>query len=129
MNEIEYHKSKVTEFQHLLNKRYGGLFTYLKLYKMIWNQIFTVPLGFRNKLICILSVLLKTPWWLLIKPFGCLFSKTVKSKGMVKITGDEIVYFDGTKEVLLKLIGIPIAYWTSTKFPIAEQMERAGLEP
>jgi len=130
---------KVTRFKHTNRVGYGGYITYLKLYAQLWTMLITgngltmegpkmiLPL---LKVMLGITLILKTPWWLLIKPLGCLFSKLIISEGVYKLDDSETVLlsFEGEKFTTYKFLGCPYWAWNSSKFSEEEKMERSGLE-
>ena len=79
--------------------RNGGFFTYLKLTFQLWGQAFAMPSEGKYKLYIIM--LLKTPYWLLIKPWLCFFSSVVVYKGSYTSTNNIV---DSKKHTLIKSI-------------------------
>ena len=110
---------------------------YGKLYVQLWTMLITgegmtyegnpALLGAMKFLLGIVFIL-KTPWWLIIKPLGCMFSKLIVSEGLVVAVGDTVVEFDAEKDITYKFLGIPYWFWKSTKFSEDEKLERAGLK-
>lgn len=46
----------------------------------------------------IILLLIKTPWWLMIKPFGCLFHTVVKYDGYNTVNNNIIIDYHYTKK-------------------------------
>ena len=70
----------------------------------------------------------KTPWWLFIKPLGCLFSKNVMSKGKTLLMNNKIETFNGERYITYKFLGVPYWDWITTSFSEEDKRKRAGLD-
>lgn len=114
---IEY-ITRHKEIRHVYNQYYGGYVTYLKLWcNLFYNQCSVMKtLDVKQAFEMWGTFIVKSPWWLIIKPFGGVYSYTTR------ITGDFYYYEDsGTghkiidnnrlnvkKKVTHKLFRIPI---------------------
>ena len=102
------------------NNSYGGFITYWKLYfkflkltKQSWKL-----LNFFQKIEMITEVTIKTPYWLLIKPLGWMFStKTTYQADLTQKQADETIidfkihsYY---KTKTYKVMSIPFFYYWS----------------
>lgn len=96
---IEY--STVTrhkEIKHAYNQYYAGHIRYLKLYfELVFIQCSVMKtLSLKQSFEMWITFIFKTPWWVVIKPFGCMYSYTKTLKG-------DFYYFEdpytGTKTI------------------------------
>lgn len=81
---IEYSvETRHKEIKHKSNQYYGGHITYIKLYfQLIALQVTAIKtLSLKQSFEMWFIFILKTPWWLVIKPFGCMYSYTQTLKG------------------------------------------------
>lgn len=105
-----------TKILHTHDQRFGGYPDYWKLYFQLWGKIFDIPWETPWKMArvhSIIAVILKTPWWLLLKPLGCLFKRrTVKDGEHVKVDG-VLWSWDIQKRVTWFLVGIPVVWYRS----------------
>jgi hypothetical protein len=115
------------DFHHTKVSRYGGYILYWQLYRQLWGQ---ARIAFK---ICsaseyaatIFLMILKTPWWLVIKPLGVLFSKKTISKGFARSENDVITHFEGEKFIVMRFLAIPFLAWGSTDFSDEEMKKHA----
>jgi hypothetical protein len=122
---------KAIKFDHTHTLKYGGYKIYLGLYFRLWTMLIKVKVNspmvkFMNGIMLIVL----TPWYILVKPLGCMFGKVTVSKGICKINDDETILlsFDAEKFVTHKFLGIPFVAYCSTKFSEEEKLRIAGLK-
>jgi len=95
-------------------RKYGGYLIYWKLYFQLWQlsavKVFTPWQRFQT----IVIILIKTPWWLAIKPLGCLFSTKTRLRGSYERMDGVLAYAKEETTVVWRFIGIPFfMYWYS----------------
>jgi hypothetical protein len=105
-----------TKILHTHDQRFGGYPTYWKIYFKLWGKIFDIPWETPWKMARVHSIvgtILKTPWWLLIKPLGCLFKqRTVRDGEHLKLDG-KLTSWDIRKTITWFLVGIPVMWYRS----------------
>ncbi|MFA7219762.1 MAG: hypothetical protein WC119_04590 [Synergistaceae bacterium] len=127
---------KTIRFKNTHTQRYGGYVAYWKLCAKLWKMPFDENLEIKGvtehlrfaKFCLVLHLLLKSPWWLFIKPLGCMFSVRTKSEGSVTTDSSNILKFNGEKFIVYKFLGMPFFARISHKFSDKEKRERAGLK-
>ena len=114
---------------HTYKSYYGGHIMYFKLYsKVLRETLRALKVTYKIKgafavlslgLYCFFEFLLKTPWWLIIKPFGKGFHKCTRYKAscILKYYEGELVDFSdlGSKKTvkIFFLRFLPIFIWKS----------------
>ena len=94
-----------TEIHHRMTQRFGGHWVYLKLYYQAFKHIKKLPRGFRAKPSW--QLILTSPWFLILKPFGGIFSYTVFRNGKHEKLNGKIINYNIRKRVRLELFRIP----------------------
>jgi hypothetical protein len=102
---MESHKIRHTEIHHRMAQHFGGHWMYLKLYYQAFKQIKKLPRGTRAKPAWVL--IFASPWYLILKPFGKIFSYTVFRNGNHEKLNGKIVKHNIKKRVRLELFRIP----------------------
>lgn len=74
-----------TNFELQDTQSYGGYVMYWKLTAQLYGQAksFWSNFSFKEKSLLVLSFIVKTPWWTLIKPLGQFFSIQRKYSGTI----------------------------------------------
>lgn len=113
----------MTQYKNTLkHKQYhGGWLLYLKLviklYSQIpqlWNMVGQIK---DNKTITrfgivlgIFTMIIRTPYWLIIKPFGCLFSSSITYSGTHREVNNQVIDYNYTKRGIIFFLRI-IPIW------------------
>lgn len=127
--------NKTIRFRNSHLQRHGGYIAYWKLCGKLWGMLFDKNLEIKgvtehlrfSKFCLAFHLLLKSPWWLFLKPLGYMFSTRTKSEGNVTTDGSNIIKFSGKKIIVYKFLGVPFFARISHKFSDKEKRERAGL--
>jgi len=115
------HTKNITSTTNYTN---GGFIAYFFLTLSLWKaslNIFTLLQHFKPSQAWYripwlwLVMAIKTPWWILIKPFGCVYSHTVYLKGRCILINGDLTEYDFKKRVTHKLLGIPFFFHPSSK--------------
>lgn len=96
----------------------GGFVAYFKLTLSIWNQFFNNEIIKKSKFLikCCLffKLFFKSFWWIIIKPFGQIFTKIVKIEGsFTSYNGTIPKKHSLVKKVKWKIFFIPIILYKS----------------
>jgi len=130
MNMVYNQSSMVLTINNQHTFTNGGYIGYFKLVFLNNNSLFSQLLNicnqlkFTQKVSLIFNFIMKTPWWILIKPLGVMFSKTIKYEGKFKIlkkeklennhiVDDNRINYLFWKKTTFKFLFIPIfSFWT-----------------
>lgn len=92
--------------------RNGGYVAYFKLYPTLWRMLYNAPLISKPKKIGIgFLLILQTPWWLILKPLGVLFSTKSLITGTYERVNGQFSKMDLEKTLTLRFLGIPVGFW------------------
>lgn len=77
-------RTKSTQFKQTHHNRNGNYFGYWKLVPQLYQQARALSpyCSTSRKIVLWAVLLLKTPWWLFIKPLACLFSTSKEMQGL-----------------------------------------------
>tara|TARA_R110000824_G_scaffold12226_6_gene53550 strand:- start:14524 stop:14925 length:402 start_codon:yes stop_codon:yes gene_type:complete len=129
--------SSITRFEHTNTIHRGGYSSYWKLYVLLCAQLkatlkASADLGVpkTDQILLILLFVLKTPWWLFIKPLGFLLSTKVYAEGTSSVDkqNNTLISFEAKKEIMHKFLGIPVIWYFSEKFSEEEMLDHSGLK-
>lgn len=106
--------------RHVHTNKNGGFVCYAKLTAQLWFQLFSLrsqysQMGLNQPYyLLILLMLLKTPYWLFIKPLFFVFSKRTTYQGDYTLEdGDLNKHHSVKKTVVYFLLGIPFFIYKS----------------
>jgi hypothetical protein len=100
------------EISHVRKLYNGGHITYIKLYFKLFKmqKVALSVFPWYQKMWEWFTFALKTPWWIIIKPFGVVYSKKVTYKGEFVVINDnlDLDTFDVKKSIVHRLFYIPV---------------------
>ena len=97
--------------KHTNTTRYGGYITYWKLMVQMFTMCKSLPTYERYH--TYVTMLIKSPWYLLIKPLGCLFkTKTIKA-GEIQLWNNRLKTHSVKKRVIMYFMCIPFLAYNS----------------
>jgi hypothetical protein len=113
MSFIQTITQNCININHVYYSKNGGLITYLFLYFNLWKMLIcdSQIFGFWQKVWIGFVILLKTPYFLLIKPIGYFFSSKIRLKGEYKLINGELNSTSVKKTYCLKFLFIPIFFY------------------
>lgn len=104
-------ETRTLRVNHVYRNREGGFLLYFKLYMELWSQLGVIKnsIPFWQLLWFVVIMIIKTPWWLIIKPLGCVFSTVTRFNGEFTIENGKIWFENSTvkKTKIWKIVGIP----------------------
>lgn len=129
MLSIKNVQEKNVNFELSLTNSFGGFLGYIKLLIQLWNQIHSTNFfSTFDKVKLSLVLILKSPWYLFLKPWGCLFTTHTKYDGSVKAVfyNEQLARhsFSNTKKTFhITFLKIPFFFYnTSSLSPKDEEI-------
>ena len=106
--------SKLVKIDYTSQMRNGGYVLYWKLYFQLWHKFLTINLSIWQKIYGAFLLIIKTPWWLFIKPLGIIFSTKIHYTGYHQQADSGIFDLNIIKTSHFYILGIPY-FWYSTQ--------------